>query len=185
MNVNEHVTAHVNSTVTWRPPSAANKEVRRTGLCSTVCTSCRVYPPDSVQFNVFYLNRKLKLEVCRSLPTVAACCRRPRSSTSWRSTQWVSSCHRVVNSHAFGVWHTFFLFSHALTPLIQFLTQKKSDLGPRLVCSFTNSPTVDGATVTLFAALDILLSDRRRVTRRQSREKLEKRIVEVNLSREY
>ena len=43
------------------------------------------------------------------------------------------------------VTHAFRMFSNALTPHIQFLKPpKKSDFGPRRVCSLSNTPTVDG-----------------------------------------
>ena len=74
----------------------------------------------------------------------------------------------------------FCMFSHALTPHIQFLTaKKKSDFGPRRVRYFSNSPRVAGAKERIcnpIRCIDILftprspeVSDRRRVTKRDKR----------------
>ena len=53
---------------------------------------------------------------------------------------------RAANSHGFAAWHTLlhvFTRSHATHPISH--AKKNSDLGPRRVRSFSNSPTVDSA----------------------------------------
>src|SRR4029434_7478059 len=87
----------------------------------------------------------------------------------------------------------FCMFSHALTPHIQYLTQKKkkSDFGPRRVRSFSNSPTVDAAKERIFNPIRCILftpksqsnSDSRRVTKRDNcgRNSQRESIAEENL----